>query len=110
MNYRVTYLKPKKKKGFYVKESVVLGDIESAIYYEEEMSKRGSKDFQITPVQNMTQTAIRIKDSKVYQKDNAWWSIVTYSDGGYDVFGPFQSKRDAECLNFQTFYKSYLPS
>jgi hypothetical protein len=47
--YKVQYLRPKKKKGFFVEEEVTFFDIESAVFYEAEMSKRGSKDFKIIP-------------------------------------------------------------
>lgn len=50
MKYKVSYQRPKKKKGFFVKEEVVFLDIESAVFYETEMAKRGSKDFQIVPL------------------------------------------------------------
>lgn len=49
MRYKVSYLRPKKKKNFFVQEEVVFYDIESAVFYEQEMTKRGSKDFKITP-------------------------------------------------------------
>lgn len=49
MRYKVTYLRPKKKKNFYVQEEVVFCDIESAMFYEQEMTKRGSKEFKIIP-------------------------------------------------------------
>lgn len=50
MKYKVTYLRSKKKKGFYVQEEAILYDIESALFWEEKMSERGSKDFKIIPI------------------------------------------------------------
>jgi len=50
MKFKVAYQRPKKKKGFYVKEEVVFYDIESAVFYESEMTKRGSKNFKIIPI------------------------------------------------------------
>lgn len=48
--YKVSYLRPKKKKGIYVKEEVKFYDIESALFWEEKMTERGSKDFKIIPI------------------------------------------------------------
>lgn len=49
MKYKVIYLKPKKKKGYYTKQSVTFFTIEDAVYYEENMTRIGCKDFKIIP-------------------------------------------------------------
>ena len=49
MRYKVTYLKPKKKKGYYNKQYVIFFAIEDAVYYEENMTRLGCKDFKIIP-------------------------------------------------------------
>jgi hypothetical protein len=49
MKYRVTYQRPKKKEN-YSHQEVTFFDIESAVFYETEMKKRGCKNFVITPV------------------------------------------------------------
>jgi hypothetical protein len=48
MKFKVTYLRPK-KKGVFSKQEAVFYDIEDAVFYEQEMTKRGSKEFKIIP-------------------------------------------------------------
>jgi hypothetical protein len=50
MKYSVTFLKPKKKKGFYSKHNAIFYDIESAVFYQTKMEELGSKNFIITPI------------------------------------------------------------
>jgi hypothetical protein len=49
MKYKVTYLRPKKKKGVFTEQSVTFFSIEDAVFYEENMTKSGCKDFKIIP-------------------------------------------------------------
>jgi hypothetical protein len=49
MKYRVEYLQPKKKKDHYIKQEATLLDIESAIFWESVLQKRGAKDIKILP-------------------------------------------------------------
>lgn len=50
MKYRVTYTKPKKKKGYFSHQEVTFYDIDSAVFYESKMKELGCFNFQITPL------------------------------------------------------------
>jgi hypothetical protein len=50
MRYKVVYLKPKKKKGHYTEQAVTFYSIEDAVYYEENMTRLGCKNFKIIPL------------------------------------------------------------
>jgi hypothetical protein len=50
MRYKVIFLKPKKKRGFFSIQEATFFDIESAFFYQTKMEQLGSKDFKIIPI------------------------------------------------------------
>jgi hypothetical protein len=53
----------------------------------------------------MTQTLIRTEMPRIvkidpFYQDGSWWVEITYSDGGDDVHGPFDSREKAEGVIF----------
>jgi hypothetical protein len=47
-------------------------------------------------LQTFERESIHITDVNVVQENDGYYTIVTYSDGNYDEFGPYISYTDAK--------------
>jgi hypothetical protein len=50
MKYKVVYLKPKKKKGFYSEQTAVFYDHRDALNWRNHVRKQNCKEIQVLPV------------------------------------------------------------
>jgi hypothetical protein len=48
----------------------------------------------------LQQVMPRIVSVEPYYEDDSWWAHISYSDGGEDDHGPFETKEQAEGVIF----------
>lgn len=100
MRFTVVYKTPEHKK----EQRATFLNIEDSFKWETYVKENLSAyDLKIIPsqensfmVSTLLKTTIRIIDVDIILEEDGYYSVVTYSDGKFDEFGPYDSYQDAE--------------